>query len=229
MKHAAAFVFGALFGCAVALGLLYLNPLLHTGADPDDAPAWSLGYTLAEANPVVYTDGEWLKLPQRPIGVQPLWESTIHRTALGVYGLQSSPELQPDAVATRISVPDATSDWVRRGPVLTDYWLVTVPGRGSLFADIDNNLWSFIRDVWVPVQVLDQPWQGPAVIAPTVGVPGSAGARWVGASGEFAGLLGQASERYEIARFSRSERQIQGELRLFGIGGAPPTAEPAAD
>jgi hypothetical protein len=214
MKYLFTCLLGMLLGAAAALALLYVNPLSVPPPTSDVEPGWTLVYELPQADPAIWTDGGLLGLPRRPAAIDQLWEDTIRRAGLGVYGLKSVTQGEPVAAATRISVPHPDSDLLLHGALLSDYWLLTVPGQGSLFLHLDNNIWPFLKEVWVPVRYLNREWHGPATYASTEG-PSAAGAGLlIGASGQFEGLRAAAHEQFELVAFDRQRHQGIGRLRL---------------
>jgi hypothetical protein len=122
---------------------------------------------------------------------------------------------QPAAIASRLMAVSADTDLVLRGMLVNDYWLVTIPGEGTLFVHSDANAWPFVKETLLPVWYLDRPWQGPAEYWPTVG-PGANGAGvTLGLGGTLRGE-GRAAERYEITGLDPVRRSAlaTGELHL---------------
>jgi hypothetical protein len=135
------------------------------------------------------------------------------------------------ALATRLTVPSQSTDLLLRGALLDDYWLVTVPGQGSLFVHDVNNLWPALRENVVPVSLLDRAWRGPAEYRTTLGPRTARGPGFVlGASGRFAGVDGDAGERYRLNRYSRAHgaEDLVGELDLDLSAPASDTVATAA-
>lgn len=213
MKYLLISLLGGLLGAAAALALLYVNPLTAGAPELDRAARWTLVYELPGTDPAVWTDGGLLGLPGRPAGIEQIWEQTIRRTGVGVYGLRAAPGEPPVAAATRISVPHPDSEFLLSGAILTDYWLLTIPGQGSLFLHLDNNVWPFIRQAWIP-RYLDRAWQGPITYSGTAG-PGAGGAGLLlGADGQFTGLRAAAHEQIELTAFDRQHQRVIGRLEL---------------
>jgi hypothetical protein len=122
---------------------------------------------------------------------------------------------QPAAIASRLMAVSADTDLVLRGMLVNDYWLVTIPGEGTLFVHSDANAWPFVKETLLPVWYLDRPWQGPAEYWPTVG-PGANGTGvTLGLGGALRGE-GRAAERYEITGLDPVRRSAlaTGELHL---------------
>lgn len=213
MKYVITFFFGLAAGAAVALVLLYFNPLTGDAGRGRPAASWELGYALSPARASLLTHGEQLRLPVIPVDAPLLWEQGVRGTVLGVLALED--ETGAAAVATRISVPVADSDLLLHGLFVDDYWLVTAPGRGSLFVHALDNQWPLLRDTVGRVDLLRRDWPGAATYDPTVG-PGPGGrATVLGLSGEFTGERGTARdlitlERYGAAGFA----ELSGELLL---------------
>jgi hypothetical protein len=105
-------------------------------------------------------------------------------------------------VASRISVPSQETDFLLRGFLVSEHWLVTVPGQGTLFVGGENNLWPFLKGSLIPVRYLWQEWSGPVRYPVTIGPTGGRTANVVGVSGAFAGVGGSALESYELRRFN---------------------------
>jgi hypothetical protein len=214
MKHYLGFLGGVLLGVAVAVGVLYLNPLTQRHG-PVLAPGDRLlTYEFPLHGTLAFTHGvSWL--PRAPAGIAPLWEETISDTALSVFPLHGE-DGETVALASRISVPSESSELLLRGAILSDYWVVTFPGEGSLFLRADENLWPFIRDTVLPVRYLGREWRGPTSYRPTSG-PGAGGAATViGATGALRDMRGKAAESYTLEAFSPGAglQRLSGKLAL---------------
>src|SRR5205085_1445572 len=95
-----------------------------------------------------------------------------------------------------------------------DYWLVTLPGEGTLFVRSDSNAWPFLKETLLPVWLFDRPWRGPAEYRPTVGPNAGNTGSVLGITGAFEGKAGSAVERYDVTAFSaaRNSSAAVGEL-----------------
>jgi hypothetical protein len=103
------------------------------------------------------------------------------------------------ALASRLLSTSADTDLLLRGVLVSDHWLVTILGEGTLFVHADSNAWPFLKQTLVPVWYLDRAWSGPAEYWPTVGPGADAAADVVGVAGSFTGREGRAVERYEVS------------------------------
>ncbi|HET7609091.1 MAG TPA: hypothetical protein VFL84_10470, partial [Gammaproteobacteria bacterium] len=123
---------------------------------------------------------------------------------------------QPAALASRLLSTSPDTDLLLNGVLVSDDWLVTIPGEGSFYVHADSNAWPFLKEKLVPVWYLDQPWTGPAEYWPTVGPGADDSADVVGLTGSFRGSEGSAVERYEITALdpARNVAQVKGELHL---------------
>jgi hypothetical protein len=200
---------GLLIGAGLAGTALYYNPFtLHTGAAPaagDRVLRYSLPDQLLTA-----AVGEDAMLGGR--SKPGLWEETIDRTA--VIGLVLTDESgQPAAIASRLMAASPSTDLLLTGVVLSDYWLVTLPGQGTLFVRSDSNVWPFLKETLLPVWLFDRSWRGPAEYRPTVG-PNAGAASVLGVAGVFEGKSGSAVERYDVTAFgpAKSSAAAVGEL-----------------
>ncbi len=214
MKYLLTLILGLLLGAILGVVALYLNPLtLQENAQPG-AGGWRLTYGSPIIGGLAFTHGGQSRLPSHPAGIPELWENTINKAALSVIPL-SAPDGQR-GVASRVSVPSEATEFLRRGFIMTDHWLVTFPNEGSLFVDSDSNLWPFVKRDVLPVWFLGRPWDGPRDYSPTAG-PGLGNVGLVqGASGGFAERSGSSFDRYHISVFNtqRGPEQFEAELLI---------------
>jgi hypothetical protein len=214
MKYLIVAVLGLLIGVALGGAALYFNPFtVRSGTAPaagDRVLRYSLpGQVLKAAL------GEDALVAGRPSTVASLWEETIDRTA--VLGLVLTDESgQPAALASRLTVTSPSTDLLLTGVVLSDYWLVTLPGQGTLFVRSDSNVWPFLKETALPTWLLDRPWRGPVEYRPTIGPNAGNTASVVGVTGAFEGKSGSAVERYDVTAFdpARHTAAAIGELFL---------------
>jgi hypothetical protein len=214
MKYLIVALLGLFVGAALAGTALFYNPFtLHAGATPTPGDR-VLKYALPDQVLNVAV-GEDAMLAGKPSGVEGLWEETIDRTA--VMGLVLTDESgQPAAIASRLMAASPSTDLLLTGVVVSDYWLVTMPGQGTLFVRSDSNVWPFLKETLLPVWLFDRPWRGPAEYRPTVGPNAGDTASVLGVAGVFEGKSGSAVERYDVTAFSpaQSSAAAQGELFL---------------
>jgi hypothetical protein len=159
--------------------------------------------------------GDDARLFAQDTGGDSLWEETVDRTA--VLGLAlSDASNQPAALASRLMSMSAESDLLLRGLLVEDYWLVTIPGEGTLFVHADSNAWPFLKERLLPVWYFDQPWDGPAEYWPTVGPGADESGDVIGVAGSFRDSAGSAVERYEITALdpARKLALADGEIHL---------------
>jgi len=214
MRHLFVALFGLLLGAAAAGVLLYYNPVTDTSAAVPGRADRLLRYSLPD-QVLEFSLGEVAELLGQSAGDDPLWEDTINRTA--VLGLVLNDDVdQPAAIASRLMAASADTDLLLHGVVVSDYWLVTIPGEGSLFVRAESNVWPFLKRTLVPVWYFDRPWQGPAEYRPTVGPGPDNTARVLGLSGVFGDQDGSAVERYNVTALDPVNRSaaVVGELYL---------------
>ena len=214
MKYLMVALVGLLLGAAAAGAVLYYNPLSVTGTGESSPTDRVLHYSLPD-DVLAFSFGNDARYFGRDPGDDGLWEETIDRTA--VLGLVlNDDDNQPAAIASRLMAVSPDSNLLARGVVISDYWLVTMPGRGTLFVRADTNAWRFLKEALVPVWFLDRPWEGPSEYWPTVGPGADDNGVVVGLSGEFRGSEGSVVERYELTSLDRQRESAlaEGELRL---------------
>ena len=213
MKYLIVAVLGLLVGAVLAGVVLYFNPFSVAAAEPSSAGR-VLHYTLPD-DVLELALGDDAKIFGQATGDDALWEETIDRSA--VLGLVLNNDgNQPVAVASRLMAVSPDTDLLLRGVVVSDHWLVTIPGEGTLFVRADSNTWPFLKETLVPVWYLERPWQGPAEYWPTVGPGADDAGVVVGVAGNFRGREGSAVERYELTALDRATGAAlaEGELHL---------------
>lgn len=225
MKYLLTALLGFLLGAAAAVAALYYDPFTQGGGPVPADGDTLLTYASPVSSALAFTHGRLSRLPANPPGVADLWEATINKSALAIVVLRGDDGTSA-AIGSRLSYPSEDTDFLLNGVLLNDDWLVSVPGRGSLFITAQSNWWPLLKDAVIPVWYLGRPWRGPAVYEPTVG-PGVGNQAIVrGASGEFAGRQGSAAERYQMEDFDArvGPRQVYAQLYWRFVDPAPETA-----
>jgi hypothetical protein len=212
MKYILSLIAGLVAGAALAVAALYFNPLTQRSAEPSGAPDWSLKFGLAPAAMWIATHDEKLDLPLAPADVPRLYEDGIEGMLLTALPLHDSSG-RFAASASRITVPSSATEFLRSGLLVDDYWLISIPGQGTLFVHAVNNEWPLVRDTLVRVDLLRREWRGSEAYAPTVG-PGADGANVVGLTGGLAGRTGHGRERLVLENYSGSLAALAGEIHL---------------
>ena len=193
MRYLFVAIVGLVLGAAAAGGILYLNPLAEKSAPPPNPAARVLHYSLPD-HVLQFSVGEDARLLGQDTGDDGLWEETIDRAA--VLGLAlNDDEDRPTAIASRLMATSGETDLLLTGMLLSDYWLVTIPGEGTLFVHASSNAWPFLKKTLVPVWYFERPFKGPAEYWPTVGPRADDSALVVGLTGTLRGSEGSAVER----------------------------------
>lgn len=199
MKYFWTLLAGFVLGTVLALTGLYFNPLTQAAGPLPEAEDELFTYGSPLTSELVFTHGKLSRLPSYPSGVQDLWESTINKSALSVVLLRGADGRA--AIASRVSYPSEDTELLHRGVLLTDDWVVSMPGEGSLLINSQSNWWPFLKEMLIPVWYLGRPWPGPSEYATTRGPANGVWALVSGATGRFAGLTGTAAERYSVEQF----------------------------
>ena len=214
MRYLFVALVGLVLGAAAAGAVLYYNPLADKAAPMPSSTDRVLCYSLPD-QVLEFAVGEDARMFGQETGDDALWEETIDRAA--VLGLVlNGGSNQPAALASRLLSTSADTDLLLRGVLVSDHWLVTIPGEGSFYVHADSNAWPFLKEKLVPVWYLEQPWSGPVEYWPTVGPGADDSADVVGLTGSFRGSEGSAVERYEITALdpARKVALAKGELYL---------------
>ena len=217
MKYALSLTFGLLLGVAVALGIIYFNPLTQQHAATSGRAQLELSYQFAGADNWLSTHSKSLKVPVIPSDVPLLWESGINGMMLAAMPLKGA---AGSVVGTKISAPSAASEFLHSGVLVDDYWLLSVPGEGSIFVHSINNQWPLLRDTIVTVDWLGRSFSAATEYLPTVG-PSAQGASVVGMTGAYRGAKGHAHESMSLDFYRGDFTPLSGRLAIdmSGIAG----------
>jgi len=213
MKYLLVAALGLLIGAAAAGAAIYYTPFPMTTSAQLDVADRALHYSLP-SEVLGFALGDAIMPPGTPKRDGSLWEETIDRTAMLSLVLDDAHD-NPTAIASRLLAVSPRSDFVLSGVRVNDYWLLTIPGEGTLFLRAETNVWPFLKET-LPVWYLGRPWKGPSEYSPTAG-PGELGAAVVlGATGRFVGLEGSAIEKYRLTDLDPAARSAAatGELDL---------------
>jgi hypothetical protein len=213
MKYLLTWLLGLATGAALAVALLWFNPLADRDGPQAGRDALALGYHFPAPDALLLTHGGRIRLPVRPDSAPALWENTIRRTLVHAHVLYRE-DGAPYALASRVTAQSSDTDLLRRGLLLDDRWLVTVPGEGSMLIDARSNIWPLVRDHLLPVWYLSRDWQGPATVRPTSGPGLGSSAVVQGLSGRFAGRAGSATESWSINGLGADARSTSIEATL---------------
>jgi hypothetical protein len=214
MKHLLVALLGLVLGAATASVVLYYNPLAARSAPQPNPTDRVLHYTLPD-QVLELAVGEDARLFGQNLGRDSLWEETIDRTAVLGLVLNDATN-QPAAIASRLMATSADTDLLLSGVLLDDYWLVTLPGEGTLFLQAKSNAWPFLKETLLPVWYLARPWNGPAEYWPTVGPAADESGVALGITGALRGSEGSVVEHYEISALdpARDLARAKAELHL---------------
>ena len=214
MKYLFVAIIGLVLGAAAAGAVVYYNPLADKSAPMPGATDRVLRYSLP-GQVLDFAVGEDAQLVGQDTGDDALWEDTIDRAAVLGLVLNDSSN-RPAALASRLLSTSPDSDLLLRGMLVSDDWLVTIPGEGTFYVHADSNAWPFLKETLLPVWYFDRPWSGPAEYWPTVGPSADDTANVVGLTGAFRGSAGSAVERYEVTTLdpARNAALASGELYL---------------
>jgi hypothetical protein len=206
MKYLLGFLLSFVLGIATAGAAFFFNPLTDEAGQPATAGATTLSYSLSDRHLLAQTHNRMPGLAAVPADIPLLWESAVDKSVLQLLALESDSG-DIIGVASKVSVPSPQSNFVTKGLVVDERWLVTLPGRGSFFIDARSNLWPLVKDTLIRSDLLKQGWSGPQSYDSIVGPAGSAG-RITGLSGDFVDAAGTARETLRIDDY-----------RLAGFGG----------
>jgi len=212
MKHVLGLIVGLAAGSIAAAALIYFNPLTRNQNAAATNPDWTFNYSLAAGDTWLSTHSNRIDLPVVPADIPSLWETGIKGTLLAAMPLTGGPGASR-AAGTRISVPSVQSELIRSGILVDDFWLISVPGEGSVVVHAVNNQWPLLRDTLVRVDWLGRNWAGPGEYGPTRRTRG-AQANVVGLTGEFVGIQGRVSEQLALPSYAGNLAALSGRLSV---------------
>jgi hypothetical protein len=164
MKYLLVAALGLLIGAAAAGAAIYYNPFTMTKSAHLDVADRALHYSLP-SEVLGFALGDAIMPPGTPKRDGSLWEETIDRTAMLSLVLDDAHD-NPTAIASRLLAVSPRTDFVLSGVRVNDYWLLTIPGEGTLFLRAETNVWPFLKET-LPVWYLGRPWKGPSEYSPT--------------------------------------------------------------
>ena len=199
MKLLFGLLVGVVLGAVCAGALVYFNPLIVAGQPPGEPKSQAMRYSLSGPHLLASTHNELLPLPVEPDGTPRVWESGVRGSWLQVLALENATGV-PGGVATRLSVPSTRSNGLTAGLLTDDQWLITVPGRGTLYAYGGSNVWPVLKDTVLQVDVLGREWAGPRRYS-LLRSPAGRVAEVTGLTGDFAGVVGTLAEVLKIGDY----------------------------
>lgn len=215
MRYLFMLLVGSIAGAMLGAALVYVNPLIGA-VDPklDDLPS-GLRYELP-ASALAVTHAGWLPVSPVPDDIGHLWERTVRTSAFGLLVLSAEDHDEPSAIASRVLVPSAETSFLTRGAIADDFWLVTIPGEGSMQIVAQSNAWPLVKDTVLDASVLGRAFRGPRDYLLTAGPAADGRALLVGATGRFAHQVGRALERVSVGGVSRPQgfEGVSAELRF---------------
>jgi hypothetical protein len=210
MKYILSLLLGLILGAITAIAMIVFNPLTLSQSQPLSNADMAFDYSM-EAS-WVSTHSNRLNIPVVPKGSPLLFENGIRGSLLSSMPLNGETGRAP-AAGTRISVPSSESGFLRSGLLVDDYWLISVPGAGTVFMHAVNNQWPLVRDTVVWVDLLKRKWNASGQYDPTRG-PAAAGAQVVGMTGTFKDLRGVGQEHVSLDSYSGNLGALHGRLTI---------------
>jgi len=210
MKYVLSLLFGLILGAMTAIAVIVFNPLTLSQSKPLANADMAFDYSMGTA--WVSTHSNRLNVPVVPKGSPLLFQNGIRGSLLTSMPLTGEPG-SASAAGTRITVPSSETEFLRSGLVVDDYWLISVPGAGTMFMHSVSNQWPLVRDTVVWVDLLRRRWSGSGQYEPTRG-PAAAGAEVVGMTGTLKELRGVAHEHLSLDAYAGNLAALNGRLTI---------------
>jgi hypothetical protein len=212
MKYVLSLLFGLLLGTITAVAIIVFNPLTMSQSKPLNNADMAFEYSMASA--WLSTHSNRLNIPVVPKGSTLLFENGIRGSLLSSMPLSGTGAAP--AAASRITVPSSDSEFLHSGLLVDDYWLISVPGTGTVFMHAISNQWPLIRDTVIWVDVLSRNWRGSGQYDPTRG-PATNGAQVAGMTGTLKDLRGVGHEHLSLDGYSGNFGALRGRLTIRSI------------
>ena len=207
MKYVLSLIAGMCAGVALFLLTLWYNPFYDSPKVSPlavaDYPLMDLGYSAAPSDAIAYTDDGSSHARPAPEDILELWEPAIRKTRI----LVTAVERQDGEAGLGIKFSsDSESTRLLRGEALTDTaWHIWLPGSGTFFVGQRENLWSYLRNIVLPVRLgSGDSWRGSwhGIVTSGPRALGTADA-W-GGSGRYAELDSEALESWTARAWSEA-------------------------
>lgn len=212
MKYLAALLLGVLAGIAMFFAGLYYNPFAAGATVSPLAVSgqnlMDLSYAAVPAESIAFTnDGESL-IKQYPATIAVLWEPTVKYTWVSAVLLSDARGL-PAGFGFKFSSESERTRLLTSDALVDSVWHIYLPDRGTLFVAETENYWAYIRDIVIPARWgSGKNWRGNWHRITTVGPNAIGTGRVAGASGEFAGIDGEAVEMLTARAYSALEGPV---------------------
>lgn len=242
MKYQITLLLGLLTGVAIAIGVLFYNPLTGQASlsplSVSDRQQMTLNYSAVSEDSIVLTnDGEsrgsfltsvhpllryWRAWERYPAKVLQLWEEPISQTDALVTVLRDSRN-ESVGIGVKFSSRSERTQVLNGEALVDSAWYIYLPGQGTMLIEQSENHWAFIREIVIPAYWSSgENWRGTwhGTISNGPGTLGSA--RVHGSSGRFAGLKSDALETLSAKAYSADVGPVamQGQLTIEMSGGA---------
>ncbi len=219
MRYIIVLALGLVTGVAIALALLFYNPLTaQRSLSPlsvSDRQQISLQYSAVVEDSIIFTNsGDSSSLQPNPVKVLQLWEAPISNTDVLVTQLNNSRN-ESVGIGVKYSSRSERTRLLNGEALVDSAWYIYLPGKGSILIEQSENHWTFLREVIIPAHWSSaNNWRGNWHGTITDG-PGALGtARVYGGSGIFAGLNSEAIETHTAKAYSTDVGPVTMEARL---------------
>jgi len=219
VKYLTVLLLGLVTGVAIALAILFYNPLTaQRSLSPlavSDRQQISLRYSaVAEDSIIITNNGGSSRLQPNPVKVQQLWEATISKTDVLVTLLHDSRN-ESVGIGVKYSSRSERTRLLNGEALVDSTWYIYLPGKGSMLIEQSENHWAFLREVVIPAHWNSgNKWRGNWYGTITNG-PGALGTASVyGGSGIYKGLNSEAIETHTAKAYSTDVGPVAMEGRL---------------
>lgn len=220
MRYLISLVLGMAVGAAAFVALLYYNPFTAQNElsplSVTDNELITFNYSAVASNALVYTNDGESRIAPHPAKVLQLWEPTVRHTDAMATVLRNS-RGQAAAIGIKFSSDSERTRILNSEAIVDSVWHIYVPGKGSLFVEQQENLWSYAREIVIPAHLSSaDSWRGSWSGNITSGPGALKTARVVGGSGIYAGLEADGVESLNAKAYSANSGPvaIDGELAI---------------
>ena len=219
MKYVLSLIVGIFVGAGLVVAAVLANPLAAPGTlsplEVSSRPQLVLNYSLAPADAIVYTNNGEMRSTPKPDTVQQLREAAISHTDVTVTTMSGGTG-KTRAIGIKFASLSNSTRLLRNEVMIDSVWHVYVPGSGTFTVGQRENHFGYLRTVVLPAMwSASKQWRGLWRSNVTSG-PGLLGTgRFVGGSGEFAGLDADVIESHTVRAYSAESGPVAKEGQLL--------------
>jgi hypothetical protein len=170
-----------------------------TGTAP--VPTEETFHMMAPDDAIATTHGGYMPLPLYPPGIGALSDDRINRGFILLTKLRAADGTVVGFTSEQ-KVVSSKSNFAQGLLMTASSWILTVPGRGTIFLYETENQSEFLKKAGLPALSMGREWNEPWTFVTTAGPAPKGRGIIVGGTDEFEGISGTFSEVTHLRRFT---------------------------